>query len=416
MRWIWLVLLCACGDNVAPRLVPVTYEVGDVTYTRGGQFHDTQRGEDCEPWGWADGATYCTPAHSDPVYTDAACTDPIAGIRDSYIATYFTIAGMTSLRRLRPTTPSTRNPAQYWVQNMGGCNGPYPAPPGAQWREIGDELDETAFVRLLRSAPEGDGRLQTIAWHTSDGLYQPMGFHDRDLGVDCTVTTEFGRDRDHVVCAPPADIIEYYADAACTQPVVGAPDGPPPKVVQLGCEAFAGIGSERTGDVYQVFGGAGCMPSSLAPEWRQYEVGAPVDVPVLSRVRAGSGRIQSITLVAGDVHVPDRYLHDTMIDADCEPVASDDMTRCLPTWQNIDTYYRDDQCMQTVGIVSENVGSCAAPVQYGRDPDGFHEVGAIVTSPLYVPSTGDICMEQPPSGEPHEVGPAVPVDTFVPAL
>lgn len=393
----------------------MTYQVGDVTYTRAGQFHDTQRDEDCNPWGWADGATYCTPAFHDAFYADSGCSDAIAPITVHYTPTYFTIAGLTSLRRLHPVTPSTRTPAQYWLRSQDTCTGPYPSPPGAQWGEVGDELDETAFVRLLRSAPEGDGRLQTIAWHTSDGLYQPMGFHDRELGADCIVTTEFGRDRDHVVCAPPAQPLYYYADAACTHPVVVADPEETSPIITLGCEMFARAGSVRSGDVYGGFGGT-CQPTTVPDGFQQYEVGAPFQAPVLSRVRAGSGRIQSITLVAGNVHVPDRFLHDTMLDEDCEPAPGIDMTRCLPTYQNIDTYYRDDHCMQTVGIVSENVGTCDAPVQYGRDPDGFHEVGAIVTGPLYVPSTGDICMAQPPSGEPHEVGPALPVDTFVPAL
>ena len=416
MRWIWLVLLCACGDNIVPRLVALTYDVGGVTYTRPGQFHDTLRDEDCHPDHWADGATYCTPPYDDaPVYTDAGCTDAIAVGSGGYTATYFTLAGIKSLRRLRPVTPSMRNPAQYWMQSTNGCDGPFPAPAGISWGEIGDELDESAFVRLLRSAPEGDGRVQTIVWHTSDGLRQPTGFHDRELGVDCTVTTEFGRDHDHVVCAPPAQPLYYYADAACTQPVVVAsPDDPLP-ILELDCETFARAGAERMGALYASSGGL-CQPTTAPDGFRHFEVGAPVEAPVLSRVRGGSGRIQSITLVAGNVHVPDRYLHDTMIDADCEPVRTTDGPRCLPTWQNIDTYYSDDQCTQTVEIVSENVGTCAAPVQYGRDPDGFHEVGAIVTDPLYVPSTGDICMVQPPSGEPHEVGPPLPLDTFVPAL
>lgn len=415
MRWIWLIVLCACGDNVVPRLVPKTFEVDDVTYTRTWQFRDTLRDEDCAPEGWADGAIYCTPAHGDPVYTDATCSDAVAPASVRYAATYFTIAGTTSLRRLHPTTPSPRNLAEYWLQSTNGCTGPYPAPAEARWAAIGDELDETAFVRLLRSAPEGDGRLQTVAWHTTDGLYQPMGFHDRDLGADCSVITEFGRERDHVVCQPPAQPLYYYADTACTQPVVVADPDEASPIIALGCEIFARAGSERTGAVYAFLGGA-CEPTTVPDGSRQYDVGAPVDVPVLSRVREGAGRIQTIELVSGSVRVPDRYLHDTMLDADCEPGPTVDIPRCVPAYENIDTYYRDDQCTQTVGIASENVGTCDAPAHYAFDPDGFHEIGAVVTAPLYVPSTGDRCMEQLPPGEPHEVGPPLPADTFVPAL
>jgi hypothetical protein len=416
VRWIWLVLLCACGDNTVPRLVALTYQVGDVTYTRPGQFHDTARDEDCAPVGWADGATYCTPAFRDAFYADSACSDAIAPITVHYTPTYFTIAGVTALRRLRPVTPGARSPGQYWVRNQDTCSGPYPSPPGAQWGEVGDELDESAFVRLLRSAPEGDGRLQTIAWHTTDGLYQPMGFHDRDLGADCRVINDFGRDRDHVLCEPNSAPVFYYADAACTQPVVTGLAGER-ALVKLDCESFASAGTERTGPVYSSFAGS-CHADALPDGVVQYEVGAPFDVPVLARERAGAGRIQSITLVSGDVRVPDQFLHDTTLGVDCTPAPAPDtdVPRCLPTYVNIATYYRDDQCSQAVPIASENVGVCDAPVKYAADADGFHVVGAVETAPLYAPSTGDICMLQPAPGEPHDVGPAMPVDTFVPAL
>lgn len=415
MRWIWLVVLCACGDNTVPRLAALTYAVGDVTYTRAGEFHDTARDEDCSPWTWADAATYCTPAFHAPVYTDSACTDAIAPGAVHYTPTYFTIAGLTLLQRLHPVTPSTRAPAQYWLHTQDTCSGPYPSPPGAQWGDIGDELDETAFVRLLRSAPEGDGRLQTIAWHTSDGLYQPMGFHDRDLGVDCTVYNASGRDRDHVLCDPGASPVFYYADAACTHPIVVADVGTTSPILKLDCETFASAGSERSGPVYSNVSGA-CQPDTLPDGIRQYEVGPPVDVAVLARERAGAGRIQSITLVSGDVRVPDRYLHDTSLDSDCTPTPSLDVPRCMPDYMNIDTYFSDDQCSQPIDIASLNVGTCEAPVRWAAKATTFHQVGAVVTDPLYVPSTGDTCMLQAAPGEPHAVGPPLPVETFVPAL
>ena len=413
MRWIWLVVLCACGDNVIPRLVALTYEVGDVTYTRPGEFHDTLRDEDCRPWGWADGATYCTPAYRDVVYADSACTDALAPPTAQYTPTYFTLDGLTYLRRLRPVTPSTRTPSQYWARSGDTCSGPYPVPAGTQFGEIGDELDESAFVRLLRSAPEGDGRLQTIAWHTSDGLHQPMGFHDRDLGVDCTVTADFGRDRDEVACMPPAPPIFDYSDAACTHPVVVASD--PVPFVQVGCGMIARIGSEQTTPIFERNGGI-CAPATLPPGCA-CSASARRSTCRCSRAcgRAPVACSRSRSCLA-PCACPTVFLHDTQLDADCVPAPSTDIARCMPPYVNLETFYHDDICSQPVPIAREVVGACDAPVRYAYDPDGWHVVGAVDPGPFYVPSTGDTCMQVAAPGEPHDVGPALPADTFVPAL
>jgi hypothetical protein len=49
------------------------YDFGGTKVIFAGAF-DSQRGEGCLPFVWADGNTYCTPSVGDIVYEDAACT------------------------------------------------------------------------------------------------------------------------------------------------------------------------------------------------------------------------------------------------------------------------------------------------------------------------------------------------------
>lgn len=409
MRWIWLVVLVACGDNVVPRLEPVTYDLAGTPYESPLFFHDRARDESCGPVGWADGATYCTPWLLPVAYLDASCSEAVAMGDAGYAPTMFEIGGKRSVRRVHPVVPRAA-PAQYWLSENGSCDGPYPADAQSTWGDLSsDELDESAFVRLYRSAPEGDGRLQVIALNTLDGTHAPRAMHDRDLGFDCVFVD--GRDRDRVACLPPdAADAAFFLDETCTQRAIVV-DGGPPSLARLGCDSFARVGAERSVSVYRL-DDTGCVSAPIAGHI--YEVGDPVEIAYATRERRGSGRIQPIDDVAGAARIPDGLLYDAMLDADCGLSPLDGSARCLPAAVPIDTYFTDTLCTAPRDIAVLSPG-CSAPDRFAWR-DAYHAIGDVVTDPLYVPSTGDTCMLQPPAGEPHAVGPALPAETFVPAL
>lgn len=410
MRWIWVVLLAACGDNVVPRLEPVTYDLAGTPYVSPVFFHDRARDETCGPVGWADGATYCTPSLLPVAYLDAACSEAVAMGDTGYAPTMFTIAGKRSVRRVHPVVPRA-TPAQYWISGNGSCDGPYPAAADMKWGDLSsDELDESAFVRLYRSAPEGSSRLQVVALNTLDGIHAPRAMHDRDLGFDCVFVD--GRDRDRVACLPPdAADAAFFLDESCTQRAIVV-DGAPPSLARLGCESFARVGAEMTGGaVYTLVDGA-CAQQQIGG--RVYEVGEPVEVAYATREREGHGRIQPIDDVAGLARIPDGLLYDAVLGADCGLSPVDGVTRCLPAAAPLATYFTDALCTmpRDVAVLSS---TCGAPERFAFR-DAYHAIGAVVTDPLYVPSTADTCMVQPPAGEPHDVGPVLAAETFVPAM
>lgn len=416
MRWIWLVVLCACGDNVTPRLTPLTYDLAGTTFTMPQQFHDRQRDEDCSPVTWADAATYCTPAYQDAVYTNSGCSEPIAQGDAAYVATYFSLGGQTSLRRLHPVEEHTAAPAQYWQLAQGSCTGPFTPDPTTTWHTLGAELDESAFVRLYRSAPEGRGRLQQIAWNTRDGLHAFAGLHDRDLAIDCALAPE--QDAGTVACMPIGTVpTTLFADPACTVRAILSSDQMP-AFAKWDCMTVAPVTTELPGPNVYARNDAGTCRMVTVLNTRIFAVGAPVELVTLDRERGAGDRIAPITLVAGDLRIPDAWVHDTQLDVDCQPGLLSRELRCLPAvTSSVETYYTDDQCAQAIDVALIDPAACEAPAHYAYRPDAFHRIGATVTQQLYVPSTGDRCMAGLiPGLEPHAIGGPLPVETFVPAL
>ena len=410
MRWIWLAVLVACGDNVVPRLAPVTYDLAGVRVESLTVFHDRARDEDCSAVAWADGATYCTPQLAPVAYLDDVCSEAVGMASSGYAPAMFTIAGTTSVRRIYPLVARAA-PPQYWTRVDGVCTGPYSPDASMTWGDLtSEELDESAFVRLYTSAPEGIGRLQVIAIDTRDGMHVRRGMHDRELGFDCVFANE--RDLDQVACTPADAADVLYRDASCTQPVVIAP-GAPPRYARLGCDAYGEVGAAIDVPLYEATT-SGCQAAGLPAGWQIYDVGAPVDLAYATRVRHGSGRIQPIELVAATARVPDGVLHDTMLDADCGLAPVEGQLRCVPATVGIETYFTDETCATERDIAVLHA-TCGAPERFAFR-DAYHAIGEVVSDALYVPSTGDRCMLQPPVGEPHAVGPALPPETFVPAL
>jgi len=422
VRWIWLLALLACGDNVTPRLEPVRYAIAGVEVADPRVFHDRARGEDCAAVSWADGATYCTPTYSDAVYTDPICTQPMARTVDlpsgGYAATYFILRGQATLRRLHPVLGEVPPPAQFWVLRDATCVGPYTGDATARFGAVGPELDESAFVRLRRSAPEGSGRLQLIAWYTDDGLHAPAGFHDRTLGADCTLADH--ADADAVACEPDAQQADGFSDPACTRPVVQTVTSPPAFAWYYtgACPTYAAVGDEVIDQTLYGLSGSACTRAQLPDGWREFALGDPIELATMTRERGAGARIQPITLVAKGLRTPDDLVHDTALATDCHPGPLAGTTRCVPaTTTAIVSYFIDDTCLDPIDVALVPTGTCTSPPRFAFRPDAFHAIGEPVPMQLYEVSTGDRCVPYTPAPPyvARMVGPPLPLETFVAA-
>ena len=420
MRWIWLLALLACGDNVIPRLERVHYDIAGVEVDDPELFHDRLRDEDCTAMKWADGATYCTPQYTDAVYSDPICTHPLAHASDvpaGYVGTYFVLRGDASLRRLWPVAAEITTPAQYWVLESGSCLGPYSGDSNTHYAAVGAELDESHFVRVRRSAPAGSGRVQLVALDTDDGLHVPLALHDRTLSTDCDL--EFAQDVDHARCVPAGAVAgTLFRDAGCSEPVLLSPDPPPfARYGASDCPTYATVGDEVTGEqLFDITDGV-CGPVTLPNGYRQFAVGAPLDLPVVTRERGAGTRIQPIARVAGAVRIPDGWVHDTQLAADCRPGLLAGTHRCMPATTDVTSYFIDDQCRDPIDVAFIPESACAPAPKFAFRPEAVHPIGERVPMQLYEVSTGDRCVPyapQPPYVA-HMIGPPLPLDTFAPA-
>ena len=420
MRWLLLGFVCACGDNVTPRLRQVRYDIAGVEVPDPRLFHDLQRDEDCVATPWADGATYCTPAFTPAVYTDPICSQPLAQTADApagYAATYFALRGEVSLRRLRPVVSEVPPPAQYWVLDRTECIGPYAGDASMHFGALGGELDESQFVRLRRSAPQGDGRVQRIALDTDDGQRFPTGFYDRALATGCSLehTSDVASPR----CVPDAIAATLFGDASCSQPVLVAPPELP-AFARYGandCPTYAPLADDVSGQpVFGVRGGQ-CAPVTLPEAYELYSVGAPLELPVVTRDRGDGMRIQPITVVTGDVRVADLAVHDGELGVDCRPGLLAGTSRCLPETADTVTYFIDEQCRDPIDVALLADGSCAPQPRYALHAGEIHAIGEPVPGQLFEVSTGDRCMPHvaAPPLVAHLIGPALPAETFVAA-
>jgi hypothetical protein len=423
VRWIWLVLLAACGDNVEPRLSVVRY-----AFDTGGELadprllHDRLRGEDCAAVRWSDAATYCTPAYTDAAYTDPVCKTPIARSQTpatGYVATYFSLGGVTSVRRLHPIADETAPPAQFWVLDGATCNGPFPGDPTEHYYALGDELDTSAFVRLRRSTLQGKTRLEVVTWSTDDGVQVPAAIHDNQIASDCVLADH--HDAAQVACepagAPPAT---YFADAGCTEPVVVV-YGEPPSLASFAvgtCHAYASPVNEVIDAPLYTTNATGCVAAVPPPGSRQFALGEPVTLAMLARARGDGTRIRPVSLTAADVNAPDDLAFDSALAADCAPGELDGGVRCLPPAPlPVISYFTDDRCVATIDVALVDESACTLAPRFAHGASGLQAIGDRVTVPLFEISTGDRCVPYQPTAPlvAHAAGPPLPAGTFAAA-
>ena len=80
--------------------------------------------------------------------------------------------------------------------------------------------------------------------------------------------------------------------------------------------------------------------------------------------------------------------------------------------------FGDLACQSVVPLAEVRTGTCEPPVSFAiAGSRSIHAIGAVHTAPLYHLSTGDRCLPYaiPDGIEFHDVGPALPAETFAEA-
>jgi hypothetical protein len=417
-------ILAACGDNTAPvgarsgdRLALYAFTFSDGTRQPDvGTYRDLVRGEDCVLEAWSDGAMYCTPFATDPVYADATCSDAVARIAPSLVipinyarVRFITGIGTTLTSRLR-TLGVARSIAQYWKIANGGCTGPFDTSDGATFRTIETtELASDAFVHVRALVDDGDARLEPLRQRSDDGLSLAIGFHDRELALDCAVEPAAGRDTSR--CAPTgAAPGSYFSDATCTTPSIPAAAASTATAIvsNAACPTYYALG---TGLATTLYDGTPEHCVATTPGGIYLVAGAPLALANVTRTRASATtRYSPITFDTSDVR--DRYVHDNLLDVDCSPVAK----RCVPANDGtiIATLYADAACSSTLQLVYVPTTACGTLATYADDGSQLFPIGPLVTAPVYEISTSEMCAPALARDdlELHSLGAAVPYDAL----
>ena len=418
-------ILAACGDNTAPagarsgdRLALYGFTFSDGTRQADrGIYRDVARDEDCVLEAWSDGGTYCTPFATTPVYTDGTCSEPVARLAPSlniplaYARIVFVSSNGTRLDSKLRTLGAPRAVAQYWTDVDGTCSGPFEPSDGATFRDLTTtELAADAFVRV-KTLPDGvDDRLAPLRQRTDDGLSLPIGFHDRELALDCTVDPAAGRDTSQ--CVPTAaELGRYFTDATCTTPSISAALGSTATAIvstTTACATYYAVGTTLATTLYDGTPGH-CVATDPGGDY--LTAGAQFVLADVTRTRGPAARRYSpITFDASDVR--DVYVHDNVLDVDCSPRND----RCLPATEDtlLATLYSDAACSSTQQLVYVPTAACGAIATYVDDGSQLFTIGPVVTAPVYEISTSEICAPAlPRDGKGlHSLGTAVPYDGF----
>lgn len=417
-------ILAACGDNTAPagarsgdRLALYAYTFSDGTrQANPGIYHDLSRDEDCVLEQWSDGATYCTPYATDPVYADATCSDAVARIAPSLVVPinyarvpFITGTGTTLISRLR-TLGAPRTVAQYWKVADGGCTGPFDTSDGATFRDIAtSELASDVFVHVKTLVDDGGDRLAPMRQRSDDGLSIPIGFHDRELALDCAVDPAAGRETSR--CAPTsAAPASYFTDATCTTPSIAAANASTADAIvsTAACSTYYALGTALATTLYDGTPGH-CVATTPGGDY--LTAGAQLVLANVTRTRGAAGtRYSPITFDASDVR--DLFVHDNLLDVDCSPHND----RCLPANDGtlLVTLYSDASCASTLQLVYLPAAGCGSLATYADDGSQLFTIGPVVTAPVYEISTSEICAPALPRDglELHQLVEAVPYDAF----
>jgi hypothetical protein len=210
MRW-WVVwILVGCGDNLVDESVDIRsgsqlklswFDYPDAAreLARHKLPFDTHLQSPCSSIEWLDGVERCTPVrhrvfepptYATGVFTDDLCTQLVArsdGTHD------YVLVGETRDGRYLPEQmfrqAAGRSPAPAYYERLGReCVGPVEVLPFSLY-EVGALVPTSSLVTVERSVLPSTGRLAHIVLDAGDGLQMWLGYHDRELGVDCSMSS-----------------------------------------------------------------------------------------------------------------------------------------------------------------------------------------------------------------------------------
>ena len=213
------------------------------------------------------------------MWSDAADAPPtVAVIATGPLQEYFAIGAGIAPRALYVTTDGLCTPLAY------------PMPAGNYWT-LGAAIPLDSFAQLHDVALTS-GRIVQHGWADDHGavLDRYASLHDTMLDSD---VAPFYKDDATVVLAPTVSPhIAYYADAACTQPLVAATTAPQVAITDdpgtPGCTVHRmfSVGAEvHPGQVYQL-SGMTCSPAPL-PTVSLFAVGAELPASAFVALKIG---------------------------------------------------------------------------------------------------------------------------------
>jgi hypothetical protein len=413
------------------RLLPVVLDAGDGAEVFIG-FYDAELQVTCNFFQLDDGTYQCIPDPSTPgipTYADAACTEKAlstCGDFDGYSEVIFGSCGLTLSTSYR--LGDTLDGPAYAVVGTA-C---------VEQIELFPDLREmspvatSGFVKGTRENVALSGSLGVRRIVGDDGSSVTFGL-TRD-GYDCTPTLLAGEVR--CVDTWPATRFDVgvYADASCSGQAVGlfgsrdcalppyekpgllaeyslTDSCAPPKLFELGDEiehAYAASDACRELESEQRFALVGA------------EI-APGDLPFVSRVERGTGRLRALSWGAGETPLlAQRRFRDTTLDADCTPtVTATGGWRCVPEAYQSDIF-ADPECTERLFPSSFLTGSCGGePARFATilpsvcDPGTLYERGAPYTGDVYTYADSPVPGCQGPlavDGTVYRLGAEVPID------
>ena len=379
-------------------------------------WFDRGRGEQCVLEQWSDGATYCTPFSTRVVYSDASCTaevarmSPVVTVPVDYVRVLFTTASGSLLSRLRVLGDPVAVTGSYYTFEDGFCTS-HVIDDGATFRAITDqELTADAFVRVRRLTDEGDARFVGVREVGDDGMVVPIGFHDRELGIDCTAAGFANTDT--AQCAPlnPAPA-SYYTDATCETPSVSTEYAGDDAIELDGaCPRYFAFSDRAPSELYDGTPGH-CIPTTSGGAY--YEAGPELELGTVPRTRSMTATKRYTQIALGDpnLHIVDRLVHDNVLDVDCEPGFAD---TCMPaTAGYVAPLFQDAACTRPIQLAYVPP-ECGVHATYVGTETALYTIGAPFTRVAYTISTGDICAPTlpMPNLELHELGPRIAVSAL----
>ncbi|MDX2086398.1 MAG: hypothetical protein SFX73_01055 [Kofleriaceae bacterium] len=442
-----LAVVAACGDNLTPpleagaarsgaRLKVERYVYPDgTTQFETSRFYDAQRGEECTPEVWSDGQTYCTPAFSEAVYSDADCLGLIGRVEEAdrvpdYFLRTYTLDGVEHPSKLFEAGAAVQPPQAIWRLRNGACFGPETPGPDDRFYNLGTEVRRELLVRIKHATSKEPSRIAVTSVITDDGLQVPTELSDRELERPCDL--DLAATGGVIQCIPRgAREASYYADEACSVAQLDVSLGEPvPPVVwtrdtATGCTAYHEVGDLVIGPVFRRIVGA-CQPVNAPSDAQFYRLERPFEVATLARTRdhRDGRRLLGIHASEGELTIDDPRLFDTELATECRrtEIAPGDF-RCVPvTATPVTALFANPECTDELLIALIDTSTCAlrAPYAMRTDVDAitFHALGEPRTAPAYFISTGERCLPFTPT-EPdiamYNVGPALTEAKLAPA-